>query len=636
MKPGRLIRVGTMSTLLLASLLLLGSRQKRSPLVREVSAAEPAQQAAISVQAEFFVAPTGDDSNPGTQERPIATLDHAREVIAREVAAGLRTNITAFLRSGTYYLGRPLVFGPKHSGTDRFSITFAAYQGDKPIISGGRRIGGWKPGAGGLWTAEIPDVKAGKWYFRQLFVNGKRAVRARAPNMDAPVPYFKLQGSQMAENNGIIGSMNITLSPQELGSWQRPHDIEVTILGEWAPYRKRLQAIDAKNGIVWLASPHGSVNPLNMPRQESRCYFENALELLDQPNEWYLDRKTGTLYYWPESGVDLNSIEIVAPVLTSLMEIRGTPKLHVKNLHFKGLTFTCCDWPLPPVGFLGRQAADYFTKGKNIDGNSRLVDAALSWRDAEFCSFEDGQISGAGGSGLWLEAGCAHNLIQGNVIYDVGADGVMVGTQNNPVVLQEAVRANRIANNILYTCGVDYQSGVGIWVGLSAGSVVSHNELYDLPYTGISLGWKWDTTPTICQDNLVEYNNVHHFMKTLSDGAGIYTLGFQPGTIIRGNLVHDNAYHGQGTYGANSLQLDDGSKGFYIENNITCDGAGRVHINGAPGLASTPSEWYTWGTNYFEVNSSDVNFPRELAGRAGLEPEYRKQLLKDGASTKAQ
>jgi hypothetical protein len=115
-------------------------------------------------------------------------------------------------------------------------------------------------------------------------------------------------------------------------------------------------------------------------------------------------------------------------------------------------------------------------------------------------------------------------------------------------------------------------------------------------------------------------------MKTLSDGAGIYTLGFQPGTIIRGNLVHDNAYHGQGTYGANSLQLDDGSKGFYIENNITCDGAGRVHINGTPGLASTPSEWYTWGTNYFEVNSSDTNFPKELAGRAGLEPEYRKRL----------
>ena len=250
MKPRHLMRTGNACRSLLTFFLLLDLWQKHSPLDRGVLAAEPAQQAVISIQAEFFVAPTGDDSSPGTRERPIATLDHVRELIAREVAAGLRTNITVFLRGGTYYLGRPLVFGPKLSGTDRFSITFAAYQEERPVISGGRRIAGWKPGAGGLWTAEIPDVKAGKWYFRQLFVNEKRAVRARAPNTDAPVPYFKLKGSQVAENNGIIGSMNITLSPQELGSWQRPYDVEVTILGEWAPYRKRLQAIDAKNGIV--------------------------------------------------------------------------------------------------------------------------------------------------------------------------------------------------------------------------------------------------------------------------------------------------------------------------------------------------------------------------------------------------
>jgi len=365
-----------------------------------------------------------------------------------------------------------------------------------------------------------------------------------------------------------------------------------------------------------------------MPREKTRCYLENALEFLDQPGEWYADRRTGVLYYWPLPDEDMISAKVFAPVLTSIVELKGTPGFSVKNIHFKGLHFAHVNWPLPKGGYYGLQACFYSIANFQRPWFDLVaqVSSAINWQFAKSCSFEDGQISQVGGVGLQVGRGCSSNLIQGNIFCDIGGNGLMIGEGKDSAHFAEAVTVNRVLDNHVYRCGTEYFGAVGIWAGYASETIIAHNAVHDLPYSAISVGWRWDTSPTGCRSNIIEYNDVHHFMGTLSDGAGIYTLGFQPGTIIRGNLVHENAYHGQGVYGANSLQLDDGSKGLYIESNITCDGAGRVHLNLVPGLATTPAEWNTWGTNYFEVNSSDTNFPKELAGKAGLEPEYRKRL----------
>ena len=152
---------------------------------------------------EFYVSPTGDDKNPGTEEKPFASLTRAGNAVREETKTGQTANIVVFLRGGTYELKEPLVLGPAYSGTGKFSITYRAYLSEKPIISGGRRITGWKSGPGKIWQAELPEVRAQNWHFRQLFVDGQRAIRARTPNVDEQAPYLKVTDAELKEEEGV-------------------------------------------------------------------------------------------------------------------------------------------------------------------------------------------------------------------------------------------------------------------------------------------------------------------------------------------------------------------------------------------------------------------------------------------------
>jgi hypothetical protein len=208
----------------------------------------------------------------------------------------------------------------------------------------------------------------------------------------------------------------------------------------------------------------------------------------------------------------------------------------------------------------------------------------------------------------------------------VGTSGIQAGTNLHPVPASDVVRAIRIVNNYVHDCGLDYHDGIGIIVRLATSTVIAHNEVCRVPYSGISLGWRWDPDTTISVNHLIEANEVHQFMNQLSDGGGIYTLGFHPNSYIRANYIHQSGYHGQGTYGSSAIDLDNGSKGLIIEQNITCD-AGGQRINGNANSV-TPPDWYTWGTNYFNVCPSQPDFPKELAEKAGLQSPYRERLLK--------
>ncbi len=590
-----------------------------------------AELQALAQTTKLYVAPGGDDGGPGTEEKPLATLAHARDMVGEKLGAGLRGDVEVVVRNGFYELAKPLVIGQKFSGTEKFSISFTAYPGETPIISGGRKINGWQKGTGELWTVTLPEVASGKWYFRQLFVDGHRAVRARTPNLDGYSPYFLMTGVDLDERTQRF---RLRLTKGQVEPWKAPADVEFVMLGEWEMIRKRVAHIDSLNSAVDLMPPHVFGSPSNFPREGRRCYFEGAIEMLHRPGEWALDRHTGTLSYWPLKGQDMAQVEMVAPRLSSLLEISGTAAHPVRNVHFKGFRFAHTEWPLPDEGYWGIQACFYWTRNFSRPWYDLAapMGAALTWQFAHDCSLEDSEITHIGGAALSLLRGCSSNLIQGNGIDDVGGNGVMIGEGKNISNRSDIVANNRVLNNLIHHCGADYFGAVGIWVGLAQNTYIAHNEVHDLPYSGISIGWRWDDGPTACQGNVVEYNDVHHFMGTLSDGGGIYTLGFQPGTILRGNLVRDSAFHGQGTYGSFALDFDNGSKGMQIEDNITSL-AGGIRINGNPDSV-TPKNWYTWGTNYFDVYRTDTNFPSAAAARAGLEPEYRKRFREDGAAQK--
>jgi len=558
--------------------------------------------------ADFCVATDGNDANPGTGEKPFATPARARDAVRRLVAEGLKGDVTVEIRGGTYELSETLKFGPEDSGNEKHSVTWAASPGVKVIWSGGRKVTGWKRGEDETWSAAVPGVRQGKWCFHQLWVNGRRAVRARSPNRDAETPYWQMTGAELAKD---FKRYTFTFAPGLLGNWKNVSDVEVVTFGEWEINRKRLESIDEKAGVAVLAPPH-IPSRWNEPRRGRWCYFENARELLDEPGEWYLDRETGTLSYRPRPGEDVTRSEVVAPVLTRLVEVTGTAERPVRKIHFKGIAFEHTDWTVPPGGYLGVQACHYRTAehGKEV---SYRIPAAVRWDYVEESSLQDGVIAHLGGCGVELVNGCHKDLIQGNHVFDVSANGVMLG---GPTDEPTVPRDDRIANNHVHACGVDYPGAVGIWVGFAHGAAVSHNLVHDLPYTGISLGWQWDPKPTPCRENLVECNDICDVMKRLGDGGGIYTLGFQPGTVIRGNHIHDvrRSRFAQAAPN-NGMFIDEGSKGFLFERNVIYNTAAQpVRFN------ACSSEWHTWRDNHF-------GSPPSAQGKVGT------ALACDGVST---
>jgi hypothetical protein len=563
---------------------------------------------------DLYVAPGGDDANAGKQDKPLATIAKARDAVRKLIAAGLKSDVNVYLRAGVYRLNKPLTFGPEDSGTESYAVTYAAHPGETVVVSGGQAITGWKQGEGDIWVAPAPGVKAGNWNFRHLFVNGRRAVRARTPNADAENPDWQLKGADLAAD---LSRYTLTLPTGLLGAWSNPSDIEVMVAGNWEINRLPVQSLDREAGIVVLAPPHAQGHDAIRPAAGRWCHFVGAPELLDQPGEWYLDRPTGTLRYSPLSGEDMQTAEVIAPVVERLLEVKGLPDRPVRNLHFRGLRFEHTGLGLPKGGYLGIQAC-HCTAGKAWTDNWGRVPAAICWDYVEKSSLEDSVLTRLGGCGVELVTGCHDNLIQGNEITEVSGNGIMLG---GPRAEAEVPKRNRISNNHVHACGVEYYGAVGIWVGFAQQAVISHNLVHDLPYSGVSVGWQWNPEPTPCKENTIEYNHIYDVMNRLCDGGCIYTLGFQPGTVIRGNHLHDSrrSRYAQGAPN-NGMFIDEGSKGFLFEQNVIYDTAAElVRFN------QCQREWHTWQDNHFGPAAEVKESGKAIIARAGLEPAYRQR-----------
>jgi hypothetical protein len=564
-------------------------------------------------EAEFFVATNGDDASAGTSAEPFATIDRARRAVRPLIAAGLKSDVKVHVRQGVYRPREPLVFTPEDSGDEQHAVTYAACPGETVVISGGWPIAGWQPASGEIWTAAVPEVQDGQWTFRHLFVNGRRAVRARTPNQDADEPHWKLTGAQLAAD---LSRYTLTLPGGLLGKWSNSGDFEVMVAGNWAINRLPVQSIDPDAGVVVLAPPHAVGHSAIRPGPGRWCCFENAPELLDQPGEWYLDRQNGVLSYWPLPGEDMTRAEVIAPVLQRIIEVTGTANLPVRNLHFRGFSLEHTGMVLPEGGYMGIQAC-HCTQGKEWTGTWGRVPAAIRWDYVVQSSLEDCELAHLGGCGVELVAGCHDNVIQGNQVYDVSGNGIMLG---GPKGETEVPKRNRIRNNHVQDCGVEYYGAVGIWTGFAQQAVISHNLVHGLPYSGISLGWQWNPEPTPCKENTIEYNHVYDVMNRLCDGGCIYTLGFQPGTVIRGNHLHDvrRSRYAQGAPN-NGMFIDEGSKGFLFERNVIYNTAAElVRFN------QCAREWHTWRDNHIGREAEVKESGKEIIAQAGLEAAYRK------------
>jgi parallel beta-helix repeat protein len=497
----------------------------------------------------FYVSPSGNDSWSGTKaepsalDGPFASISRAKEAVRSLKAQGKPGAATVYLRGGVYELSEPLIFKPEDSGTSVEPILYKAYRSETPVISGGKKITGFAKLENGAWTATLPEVKAGKWNFRQLFVNGKRCIRARTPNEG----FFQADGDITMDDRAKFKYRANEIK----ADWAKRGDVEVIALQAWAEFRMFIREVDSSSKTVKLSAKCAPSNR----EKDARYYIENAPEALDTPGEFFLDRNTGILFYIPSADEDMAKAEVTAPVLDELVRFDGDPSAQnlVSSIRFRGIAFEYTDWTLPVNGYVDMQAA--------YD-----ISAVIRGNGAADISFEDCVIRHHGNYGIEFARGCRNIRISGCEISDMGAGGVKIGEPAVRTEERDKTYGNTVSDCHIHHIGEVYPAACGIIIFQSAKNTIAHNHIHDTYYTGISNGWTWGYTPTNAGFNIIEYNHVHDIGRgMLSDMGGNYNLGVQPGTVIRSNLFHDITSYGYGGWG---IYTDEGSSNILIENNL--------------------------------------------------------------------
>lgn len=500
----------------------------------------------------FYVALDGDDrwsgksACPGRNDGPFATLTRARDAI-RELKSkrGLQQPVVVAIRGGAYNLKDPLCFTPADSGTLLCPVLYTAYRNERVVISGGRRITGWTRAETGLWVADVSALQRRGVQARQLFVNGRRAQRARQPFSG----FFRV-AEELADNGS---EWRFRCDRGDLKSHWATGDTEIVIPQQWHAARHNVLSIDDAGRIVTVAGAS------NWRVKHANYWLENCPGGLHVPGSWLWSRSREQLFYRPVRGEDPNAVEMIVPCLETLVRFDGDQAGQdtIRHITLAGLEFHHSAWDMGADGYRDRQAAYGIRAAVWIDG-------------AESCMVKRCRFVHLGNYALEWGSGCRKNEVRECEITDVGGGGIKIGL---PGARQGSTRAvtsgTVVADNHIHDIGVVYPGAVGIWMGQSHGNRIIHNHIHDTYSTGISVGWTWGYNPTNAHHNTIAFNHVHHIGRgaILNDMGAIYTLGSQPGTVIHHNLVHD-VLPAENGYTRHGIYLDEGSSFIVCENNV--------------------------------------------------------------------
>lgn len=535
-------------------------------------------------ETTFYVAINGDDNYSGTlaepnrTDGPFATIERAQQAIRQlkqQQGGLLQKPVTVKIRGGTYYLEKPLLFTPEDSGTASCPITYQAYEGEQPIISGGKKISDWQQ-QGHLWVAKLNHVAQENCNFRLLRVGDDWAIRARYPNFDPKHPLMKgwlyVNQQQVTlkqkDSDSVTFSESslrecIPLAAEQFPDWQNWEGAEVNIFMKHN-YGNSIFAVSNvdRDRQALLGNFINANYPVGFG---NRFFIENVREALDSPGEWYLDTKTGELLYWPTP--EFSKQEVVAPMLEKLIVLQGNlaQQDFVAYLNFEGLTFSDTNYTL---------ADNYFVPG----------DTAVEINASYSCRFSHCTFIYLGGNALKLQQGSHHNKIIHNNLQQLGQGGILLWSLN----FSTQPYHNLIAANHISDCGRIYKHVAGIYVSCGSNNRIAHNHICNLPRYGISI--KSVDNNHYSHHNLIEFNYICDTCLETSDAGAIETLGRDrqsSDNVIQFNFIRN--VFGMGTttdgqiispYWTKGLYFDDYSSGITVYGNIIVNTLEHVVIHG--------------------------------------------------------
>lgn len=589
----------------------------------------------------IWVAPDGDDTAQGTEQAPFATLQHAlthaRDLRQQDTPMG---EIHIVLKGGTYRLDKTVNLTYEDSGKPYSPTIIEAAEGETPVISGGIEIEGWS-NAGtvnglpevaqqNVWMASTPQIDGSFLNFRQLYVNGVKMKRAST--------FDDLSMARLISVDKNAGELVIP-RPTEFNDV--PEDLEMTIVQDWVVNHMRVENAEHNDyqSTLTFKQPESEIEfkrPWPILRAEensfsNHCYyFSNALELLNRPQEWYNDYTGGKVYYWPRYGETTETIEVIAPVHETLVDIEGTLDRFVSHITFKGITFEHTTWMRPSEsGQVSLQAGQYlldaYSDPNTPAGNVAYVgrpSSGISVKNARNINFEDCLFQHMASTAVDFVSGTKQVKVEGCAFNDIGGTAVQAGffgnetfeahQPYNPEDSRVVCDSVYIGNNYIVNTANEDWGCLGICVGFAANVDICHNELRDLPYSAISMGWGWNTELSCMYNNHITANHINGFATQMRDAGAIYTLSAQPNSSIQGNRIEGvgdplfdpvmwDMRHSQF-----DIYTDEGTDYFIVKDNWCERGEISKNKNG---------NHNTWGEN-----SSNVDENIKLA--AGLETEY--------------
>lgn len=520
----------------------------------------------------IYLSNVGSDNGDGTIEHPFYSLHKALEYRLHENRSD---TLFIMVQPGEYYMDRPLVL----DSPSLRSVVIRSEGKEKPCFLGGINIKGWEKYGDKLYRAYIPEVKKFGFTFEQFYVNEKRATLARTPNKDwynvkAVIDYPFVKGDRQAE----FATQKIGFKPEEWSILNNTDEdlsnLKFRFYHKWSVTHKRTEYIHLDSAFIYTEGE--GLRPWNPITKGSRYIMYDFMSALDEPGEWYLDRRQGYIYYMPLKDEDMSSAVCYAPTLQHWILFKGANNDAIKNITFENLSFKFSSYLLPKEGEKPEQAAV-------------SAPAAMLFDFSENISFIDCEMMHTGAYAMWFRRGCHNNVIDHCYLADLGAGGVKIGEPFYRNDHKPVSNGNIINNTIITHAGSELPAAVGIVLLQTSDNKITHNEISDIRYSGISIGWTWGynnsaktgiwgvdkygksknfhkevISPAV--RNLVEYNHIHHIgWGELSDMGAIYTLGESHGTKISYNIIHDVWSYDYGGWG---LYTDEGSSGIEMTSNL--------------------------------------------------------------------